>query len=475
MSGPQGETKVSSRGSLSPAGRRHLRVVKGRHAELASEFQPDAVELEERRPPRLARATLYVVALLIAAAIAWASMTHVDEVVTAQGKLITSAPRIVIQPLETSVIRTLEVAVGDVVHKGQVLAQLDPTFSQSDFGQLENRLAVFDAQINRLEAELGNQDYTLAPDANPEEVLQQQLFMQRRASLRSAVANYDQQIARDEATLASNIKEQTLLDGRRQTMLEIEKMRSTLLDHQTGSRLNYLQSKDARLDIDTTIQRLKGKQVELQHSIEKGRTERQSTIEDFRRQSMELLVETRGKRRTAAEELKKAELRRHMVTMTAPADGVVLDVAQRSIGSVVREAETMFVVVPLDGTLEAEVMVEGKDIGHLKVGQPVRVKFDAFQFQKYGTAAGTVRLISQDSFTNDQQQQKSDARPAKATPPVYRIRVNLTDIRLKGLPEGFHMLPGMPVTAEVKVGLHNVAAYFLYPLLRGLDESIREP
>ena len=253
MSGPQRETKVSSRGSLSPAGRRHLRVVKGRHAELASEFQPDAVELEERRPPRLARATLYVVALLIAAAIAWASMTHVDEVVTAQGKLITSAPRIVIQPLETSVIRTLEVAVGDVVHKGQVLAQLDPTFSQSDFGQLENRLAVFDAQINRLEAELGNQDYTLAPDANPEELLQQRLFMQRRASLRSAVANYDQQIARDEATLASNIKEQTLLDGRRQTMLEIEKMRSTLLDHQTGSRLNYLQSKDARLDIDTTI------------------------------------------------------------------------------------------------------------------------------------------------------------------------------------------------------------------------------
>ena len=48
-------------------------------------------------------------------------------------------------------------------------------------------------------------------------------------------------------------------------------------------------------------------------------------------------------------------------------------------------------------------------------------------------------------------------------------------MRLKGLPEGFHMLPGMPVTAEVKVGLHNVAAYFLYPLLRGLDESIREP
>ena len=452
----------------------HLQLVKDGRAALAAEFQPDAIEIEERQPPKLARATLYVVIALITASVTWASVSHVDEVVTASGKLISTAPHIVVQPLETSIVRTLDVAVGDVVRKGQVLAQLDPTFSQADLGQLGIRLAAFDAQINRLEAELANQTYTGGSTSNADELLQERLFQQRRASLDSAIANLDAQIARDEATLASSIKEEVLLQTRRAGLLEIEQMRSTLFDHQTGSRLNYLLSKDARIDVDASISRLKGKMVELKHAIEKDRTERQSAIEDFRRTAVELLVDTRNKRNAAAEDQKKAELRRSMVMLTSPADGIVLEVAQRSIGSVVREAETMYVIVPLDAKLEAEVQAEGKDIGHLKAGQPVRVKFDAFPFQKHGTAAGSVRLISQDSFSNEPQKggEQRASRPASM---IYRIRIGLTDTNLKGLPEGFRMLAGMPVTAEVKVGVHNVAAYFLHPLLRGIDESIKEP
>jgi hemolysin D len=43
------------------------------------------------------------------------------------------------------------------------------------------------------------------------------------------------------------------------------------------------------------------------------------------------------------------------------------------------------------------------------------------------------------------------------------------------VPEHFRLIPGMAVTAEIKAGERSVISYFLYPLLRGLDESIREP
>ena len=465
--------QMSHSGNLpgnAPAAR--LFLVKSDRATLAAEFQPDAIEIEQRRPPWMARATLYVVAAMIITAVTWASVSHVDEVVVAQGKLITSAPRLVIQPLETSVVRTLDVTVGDIVRKGQILAQLDPTFSQSDLGQLENRLAGFDAQINRLEAELGGFVYNAGSDANAEEVLQARLFVQRRASHESAVTNFDEQIARDTAAVTSSIEEEKMLLARRDGMLEIEKMRATLFDHQTGSRLNYLLSKDARLDVETNVTRLRGKRNELSHSIEKSKAERQSAIEEFRRNAIETLVETRGKRAATLEELKKARLRHNLVVLTAPADGVVLEAAQRSIGSVVREAETLFTVVPLEDKLQAEVQVESKDVGHLKVGQFVRLKLDAFPFQKHGTGAGTIKLISQDSFSNEQ---KAEQRPARPMATVYRVRIELVDMQLKTLPQGFRMLPGMPVTAEVKVGMHSVIAYFLHPLLRGLDESIKEP
>ena len=76
---------------------------------VIAEFQSDAVELEERAPPRVARMTLYCVTALLAAAITWASVSSIDEVVIAPGKLVTTQPTIVVQPLETSIIRTIEV------------------------------------------------------------------------------------------------------------------------------------------------------------------------------------------------------------------------------------------------------------------------------------------------------------------------------------------------------------------------------
>ena len=62
-------------------------------------------------------------------------------------------------------------------------------------------------------------------------------------------------------------------------------------------------------------------------------------------------MDTRAKRNAAAEELKKAELRQHMVILTTPVDAVVLEIAHRSVGSVVREAETLFSLVPRDAPL----------------------------------------------------------------------------------------------------------------------------
>ncbi len=69
---------------------------------------------------------------------------------------------------------------------------------------------------------------------------------------------------------------------------------------------------------------------------------------------LEALAEAREKRTVAAEELRKATLRRQLVTLTAPADGIVLDIAQRGAGSVVKQAEPLFTLVPAGSPLEAE-------------------------------------------------------------------------------------------------------------------------
>jgi hemolysin D len=438
---------------------------------VVSEFQSDAIEVEERTPPRIARLTLYCIVALIVTALIWASVSHVDMIVSAQGKLITTHPNLVVQPLETSVIRKIHVRTGDVVKRGDLLATLDPTFSQADADQLRVRVAAFDAAINRLKAELGDYDYVAADPSNPDDVLQGKLFAQRRTFNAAQIRNFDEQIASAQANLKTGQDEEAVLVQRLDTMRSIETMRSTLMDKEVGSKLNFLLSRDARLDIESNLSRVRGSQVDYEHRVEKTRADRQVFIEEFRRTAYQDLVETLGKRNGAGEDLKKAELRRHLIILSAPEDSVVLEIANRTVGSVVREAETLFVLVPQDVPLQAEVNVEGKDIGQVAIGQSVRIKYEAFPFQKYGTGSGTVRVVSQDTFAPDSKGENQRRMPA----PYYRVLVDITDTKLRLPPERAQMIPGMAVTAEMKAGRRSVMSYFLYPLLRGLDESIREP
>jgi len=435
---------------------------------VASEFQSDAVEIEEQAPPPLARATLYCVLALIVVAVAWATVSQVDMVVSAQGKLVTTGSNLVVQPLETSVIRDIAIKPGDRVDSGDVLATLDPTFSQADLDQLQNKVAAFDASINRLKAELSGNSYIVDNSSNANDLLQQSVFQQRKSAYDAQMQNYDAQIASAHANLATAQDEEKILVKRLETMNSIETMRSTLMDKEVGSRLNFLLSRDARLEVESNLARVRGNLVDYEHRVDKAEADRKVFAEEFRKAAYQDLVEILAKREGAAEDLKKAELRRKLIVMKAPADAIVLEIANRTIGSVVREAETLFVLVPRNVPLQAEINVAGRDIGQVSVGQSVRIKFEAYPFQKYGTGTGVVRVISQDAFS-------SDAKgAAQITAPQYRVLVELRETHLRLPQDRAQLIPGMSVTAELKVGRRSVASYFLYPLLRGLDESIRE-
>ncbi|RFB76730.1 HlyD family type I secretion periplasmic adaptor subunit [Methylovirgula sp. 4M-Z18] len=458
------------RGRTTERRQRASRGPNGRARQAVREFQSDASEVEQKAPPLLARATLYCVLALIVAAVIWATWAQIDMIVTAQGKLVTTRPNLVVQPLETSVIREIHVKVGDRVNKGDLLATLDPTFSQADLDQLNNQVAAFDAAISRLRAELGDREYVVGENAKPDELLQRKVFLQRKSAYDAQVQNFGTQIASAQANLKTAQDEQTVLAQRLETVKSIEEMRSTLMDRQEGSRLNLLLSRDARLDVENNLARVRGSIADNEHRVDKALADQKVFTEEFRRTAYQELVETLAKRESAAEDLKKVELRRQLIVLKSPADAVVLEIADRTVGSVVREAETLFVLVPRDVPLQAEVNVEGKDIGQLAIDEPVRIKFEAFPFQKYGTGKGVVRVISQDSFSPDP---KVD--PAhRTTSPYYRVVVDLTDTKLRLPQDRVQLIAGMAVTAEVKVGRRSVMSYFLYPLLRGFDESIRE-
>ena len=122
-------------------------------------FLPDLAVIEERPFPRAARSVVYVVAALLISAALWATFSMVDRVVTARGKLITIDPLIVVQPLETGIIRTIDVGVGQYVKAGTILATLDPTFTELQEVATRERLSSMLAEERRLEAEIYQREF----------------------------------------------------------------------------------------------------------------------------------------------------------------------------------------------------------------------------------------------------------------------------------------------------------------------------
>jgi HlyD family secretion protein len=455
---------------MEPANKPPVNLKRGKKDETEIEFLPDADAIERDPLPKFVRLTLHVLLGAFVFFIIWAFVSPIDKVVIAHGKLVNPLPNIVVQPLDTSIIQSIEVRVGQIVKKGQVLATLDPTFTAADETQLRVRLESLDTQAAGLRAELsGKAGANVGAGSSDDAQLQAQLSSERKANYEAQKNKMEQNIARLKAGLETNKHDQVILAQRVKSLREVEAMQEQLMAEQFGAKMHLLEARDRRLEVERDMDLQRNKLVEMGRELASAESERAAFERSWRQKSMEDLLSASRERDSINEQLAKADKRAKMVQMVAPADGVVLEIGKLSVGSIVREAEALFTLVPLGAELEAEVQIDSLDIGRIKPGLEAHIKVDAFSFQEHGMLDGKVRFISQDSFKRETTDKSGGGLDA-----YYLSRVPYTG-KLHKLTPGARLLPGMTVTAEIVVGHRTVMSYLLFPLTRALDESIREP
>jgi HlyD family secretion protein len=436
--------------------------------------QPDLEDTLAETPSRLLRDTHYVALALFATLVLVASLVKVDMIVAAPGRLVADSPTIVVQPLQISIVREMRVKAGDIVHKGDVLAKLDPTFTQADKAVLTAQHDALQARIARLEAE--SNDAPLQWEAaTADQLLELTLYRQRRSEYESRLHAFDEDTLRFKAAMAAAQESRDSLTQQLEIARKIEAMRAKLYKQQYGSELNYMDAQVVRMRTERDYQDATNRLDEAQHFLNSTQADRQAFIDGWRRQGLEELAKTRADATAVAESLAKAVRMNDLVVLTAPEDGIVLEVAKRSVGSVLQEAEPLVTMVPTSAALIAEVMINSADVGYTKLGDEVAIKVDAFPYQRHGLLQGRLRAIGEDSVSTNS---AMGAAPGSALPVpgvVHRSQVELGSTELRDLPAGTRLIPGMTLTAEVKVGSRSVISYFLYPLMRGFNESIREP
>jgi HlyD family secretion protein len=439
------------------------------------EFQPDVVELEYRRVPGGTRWTLYVVILLIMATIGWAWWAEVDKIVVGQGQLITHEAVILIQPASQAPIRSIEVGFGDIVKENQILATLDPTFSAADVARLQANADALEARVGRLHAEhqdLPALDVSAHAD-KPDWQMELQVFEQRRAEYEAKLKEFEAEQQKVKTQINTNTNEIAGYEEQLKIVDQLVEQARHLLDRSAGSLNDLLQRQFTKVQTEQQLTTARNKALELAEELNAVEKRQAAYVANRRATIADEYVKARQEFKEVSEELTKAIRLSDLTELRVPdnlsADEfVVLEVTDRSVGSVVQPGDSLFKLVPLNTPLEVEVEIQGKDVGLINPGQDeARIKLAAFPYQRHGTLVGRVRTISEGVFPKGDENVQA--------PSVYKARIELTTTELQNVPEYFRLVPGMAATAEIKIGKRRVISYFLYPIIRHWDESIREP
>ena len=426
----------------------------------ALEFQADLDRLVAEPLPLMLRLWPAMGAALVAALVLVAAVTRVDIVVTASGRLAADAPPVILQPFARAVLKALLVRPGDTVVAGQIVARLDSTLTNADRAALQIERRSLSAQLARLHSDLTG---AAMPAGDADHALQAQVQVQRSGL---AAAQRDQlqaaQMAVSKAIATEHAAEPGLTD-RRDIALQIEAMRDKLARGQSGSQLQVMEARLNRIDAETALNAHFARADDLAQRLAQASAALLAFDIDQKRQATEAYAAIAPKLAEIDEQLAKADRLAALADLRAPRPGVVLSVARGGPGSVIAEGEAVVVLVPSDVPLIAEIGVRSSEAGSIAMGDPVTIKIDAFPWRRNGMLRGRLQDVSPGSFT-----------PDGTTAALHSGRVTLSGT-LSNLAPGAQVLPGMTLTAEIKTGTRTVLEYFLDPLMRGLNESLREP
>lgn len=439
------------------------------------EFEGPSAAIIAAQVPPLSRATNLLVFLLVVSVLTASALIHIDKIVSVRGRLVGDSPNIVMQPFERTLVESIEVKPGNIVRKGQVLARLNPTFTAADQTSTKDQVDLLSAKAARLDGEARGTAY-IPETPNSHAALEATILAQRRAQYMASLQAYDQRINQLKSEMSGHTRQAIHLRERLGIAKNIVGMREELLKSEYVTKQSALLATDARLELEASVVGAESGASQAQRKVGVELADRNAFIERWNAQISQDLAETRGKLVDAQQRYAKTNLLNQLVVLTAPSDAIVLSVAKLAAGSVASGTEPLIQLVPLDAKLSVEADIAGTDSGYVKAGDEVTIKFDTLPFLRHGTGSGTVRTISADSFTPETNAREGGSSlPGRPSTLYYRAEIALAQLKLHDLPAGFRPVPGMPVTADVKVGTRSVLGYFVDKVLPIPHEGMREP
>jgi membrane fusion protein, adhesin transport system len=420
----------------------------------------------ELTPKIAANALLICIASFFVLFILWASLSELDEVTRASGRIVPSKQIQIIQNLEGGIVKEILVRQGDKVKAGDVLVKLDRTQFDAEFNRNEEEFLSLEATIARLKAEsnfeepvfdeklMAEQEYMVSRELN--------LFNARKAefdasinSIAARLKQIEQELIETEVSLVSARSASALADR------EVELLKP-LVERGIEPQMELVRAEQRKIEAsgDSRIAELGIEKAKK--SVEEVNLQIEAERQKFRASALMELNEAETNRNQLFDSLPALSDRVNRTDVLAPTDGIINQVMVSTLGGIVDSGMPIVELVPLDDTLLVEAEVQPQDIAFLRPGQDARVKLTAYDFARYGALEGRIENISADAILNDQEQY------------VYVIQVRTEENSLPSDDGNLPILPGMVAEVDILNGKKSIMRYLMNPVLKLQEKAFRE-
>lgn len=432
--------------------------------------------LEDGRTPRILAATLITISSFVVATIAWASVARVSEVTIAQGQILPRGQVQAVQHLEGGIVAEIFVREGSRVTADEPLVRLRPETSVGERNQYEARRAALKLQLIRLEAQSRDETPEFGELANKFPDLateQEKLYVsaviqrrQERATLAAKAAQKQGEIV----TLTSGVES---AKAQVDVQLELVDMQENLKNLGTGSRKSWLEAK-------STLQRSEGDWLNLQGKLDTAKEalrEAESSLAEADAKAQQKLSEDRVKAGSdlaeTEQQLVKLQDRSDRLLVRAPTDGIVQELAPKSIGEVVRPGDLIARIVPTGSELVAEVHIDPKDSGHIRLDADAEIRLLTYDSTIFGPVRGKVEYVSATTFSPPPGLQNQPGQNASSEP-YYKATIRLLQNHVRSGATDYPITPGMVLQAHIQTGSKSIIRYMFKPVFNSLDVAFTE-
>lgn len=352
---------------------------------------------------------------------------------TAAGLVRSAAGEVRIAAPIVGVIKRVAVRDGEHVRVGQTLVTVD-TSRNGINGQPVDQSA-----LDSLDGELANLDERLR-SLGAAASIDQQGLPNKLASLRTErVAAVEQErSSKERLTMAKD------------ALAKLEPVAAS--GYISGESMR--RHKEEVLVLQQAVADARGLQARLDGQINDIQTliaRQPMTVAQQRGELLDLIARTRRERDAAAGQRGYA--------VTAPTSGVVTTV-QAGDGQPIDPQTTLMTVSTGTRAMMAELFVPSRAIGFIEEGQKVRLRYDAFPYQRFGVGTGRVKAISSTVLRPDQV-----TAAIRIEEPVYRVVIALDESSITAYGHRYRIRPGFALNADIILDRRSFAQWLLDPIL----------